>query len=488
MHRLVIALLAVVASSLAQEFRLVKSLSGPSGKVDGAKFVFDETRSRFIYPQDKAFIAYFEWEGPAGTHALTGLWKQPDSRVASISPDVRIVTSTREMACYWTYTLYPEMAPGVWTLEIRINGQPSGSHSFEIVGTGTTPEKPPAEVAPKPPSVDDIFRAVMPALVSIRRFDADGKRIDTALGFVIQKDRIATAFQAVDGASKLELEFAGGQRVRTEEILAWSRVGDWAVIAANSGDSSVLQQGDPTSVGVGERLIVFNVEGGSKVIGGVDISGKRSVAGYGERIQFSPSIASEAAGGPVLDSQGRVMGILGGSVTPGARFVPERMSISPALGISTHSLNAVTPVSAIPKQLPDKPTSLGVLVSSGVLTAPLSEMAGLLYVGTASEPIKQASDPLPRDVCEFSKRDKQVWVISEWLKKGKVSRGMFSAKVYDEQNRIRVAVQPKKISLSSTPARSGFSFEPATLTPGLHRIDLFWDERPVWRTFIRVND
>jgi hypothetical protein len=99
-----------------------------------------------------------------------------------------------------------------------------------------------------------------------------------------------------------------------------------------------------------------------------------------------------------------------------------------------------------------------------------------------------ASDPLPRDVAEFSKRDKQVWVISEWLKKGKISKGVMSAKVYDEQNRVRVTVPPKKISLFSTPARSGFGFSPASLIPGIYRIDLIWDEQPVWRTFIRINE
>ena len=41
----------------AETFHLVKSLSGPSGKSFGAKFVLDETRSRFIYPQDKPSLS-----------------------------------------------------------------------------------------------------------------------------------------------------------------------------------------------------------------------------------------------------------------------------------------------------------------------------------------------------------------------------------------------------------------------------------------------
>ena len=76
--RLIAGLLVVSIFSLAYapDFRLVRSLSGPSGKVEDAKFVFDESRTRFIHPQDKSFVVYFEWDGPSGTHTLTGLWKQ----------------------------------------------------------------------------------------------------------------------------------------------------------------------------------------------------------------------------------------------------------------------------------------------------------------------------------------------------------------------------------------------------------------------------
>ncbi|MBZ5727782.1 MAG: hypothetical protein LAP87_22640 [Acidobacteriia bacterium] len=65
--------LLTTAASPVEDFRLIRSVSGPSGKVDGPKFVFDEVRTRFVHPQDKAFIVYFEWEGPAGLHVLTGL-------------------------------------------------------------------------------------------------------------------------------------------------------------------------------------------------------------------------------------------------------------------------------------------------------------------------------------------------------------------------------------------------------------------------------
>jgi hypothetical protein len=96
-------------------------------------------------------------------------------------------------------------------------------------------------------------------------------------------------------------------------------------------------------VAVGDRLIVFNAEANARVIGGVDIAGKRTVKGFGDRIQISPPVAAEAAGGPLLDLSGRVVAILGGSLTPGARFEGRAMNLSPALFNTFSAENAATP-------------------------------------------------------------------------------------------------------------------------------------------------
>ena len=98
------------------------------------KVILDEMRNRFVYPQDTSFIVYFEWEGPAGIHVLTASWKQPDG-TALTSPDVKAESVTRELTCYWSYIMDPSMMPGTWVVEVRVDGQPAGSHSFEIAGT-----------------------------------------------------------------------------------------------------------------------------------------------------------------------------------------------------------------------------------------------------------------------------------------------------------------------------------------------------------------
>jgi hypothetical protein len=75
-----------------------------------------------------------------------------------------------------------------------------------------------------------------------------------------------------------------------------------------------------------------------------------------------------------------------------------------------------------------------------------------------------------------------------WAQKSKLSEGLVSAKVYDEQNHLRVTITPKKVSLSPTPSRLTFSLPTSALKPGISRIDLIWDDRPVWRTFVRLTE
>jgi hypothetical protein len=60
--------------------------------------------------------------------------------------------------------------------------------------------------------------------------------------------------------------------------------------------------------------------------------------------------------------------------------------------------------------------------------------------------------------------------------------------MYDSANRLHIDMPPKKISLVDVPQRYAFSFSPKTLQPGIYRIDLLWNGRPAWRTFIRIAE
>ena len=475
----------LVVCARAQDLRLIRSLSGPSGRTEGSNFVLTETRNRFVYPQDKSFVVYFEWDAPPGRHVLTAMWKQPDGRIASMSPDVTIDSKNRELKCYWTYLVASGMPNGVWTVEVRIDGQPAGSHAFELVGAELQqPVAAPKE--PAPPTLEEIYRKATRSLVWVHKVDESGRRADTASGFVIGKNRVATAFQAIDSARKFQIEFPGGRIVEGDEVLALSRLGDWALLKAETGDTPPLATGDPSAIAIGQRLIACNVESGGRTIGGVDIDGRRSVAGFGERIQYSPELTAEAAGGPLLDSFGRVVAILGGSLMPGARVGRRNMDLSPALW--TFNRQTAVPISVLPAQVPEAGQRLADLEAQGKLTAPVHSMEEFLLGGTALNVSKDATQGLPTSVSEFSMKDVQVCVYSLWQQKGKRSKGVISAKIYDAQNRARVDFLGRKLSLSAVPVRNAFSFAPGPLGPGVYRIDMYWDTQVVWRTFIRVTE
>jgi hypothetical protein len=322
----------------------------------------------------------------------------------------------------------------------------------------------------------------------IRKVDETGRKSDPCTGFVIEKNGIASAFQCIDSAKSLEIEFSDGRKVPTDHILAASRMGDWAVVSADTGTLTPVQRGEPNAISVGNRLLAFNVDSKVRVIGGVDIGGRSFVTGFGARIQLAPAVESEAVGGPLLDLSGRVVGILGGSMTPGARIERRLVKTSQGLTAFSASTNAATAISEVSEINKGPAQSLDQLDRDGILTPNVTAMPEFLYGGTVKNLPRRAEDPLPEDTAEFSRRDSFVNVYSFWKREGKTSKGTLSATVCDVSNHVRVTVPPKKVALLNESTRFSFGFGPSPLLPGVYRIDLLWDNRPVWRTYIRITD
>jgi hypothetical protein len=481
MFRPVIVLLSCGLTLSAQPIRLLRSLSGPSGKTVGGNFVLDEIRNRFVYPSDNSLTVYFQWEAAPGDHVLTGIWKQPDGRIGSISPDVRIQSSTTALSCYWIFSLSPELMNGVWSLEVRVDGSPAGAHSFEIAG-----------MRPEQFSIDQIFRSIGPSVVWVDKLDRAGSRFDRAMGFVIAPGAIATAFQAIDSATILEVEFADGRKIRTNELLAFSRTGDWAVIKGDTASSAPVLRGDASKLLVGQKLALFTFDSNTRVLGVVDVGGQGVISGFGGRIQTTPEAAPDAAGGPLMDATGRAVGVVGGSLRPGARLSRPVLSGNRDLretlahGTGGTAISAATTISELPNDIPSSSTTLDRLAASGSLTPLLFPIPELVTAGTSNGLRKRVSAGLPSEVSDFSRQASEIVLFTVWTKKGKLSKGNISVQAFDTENKVRVAGSPKKISLSRGAQQVGFSFSPSSLEPGTYRIDLSWDGAPIWRTFVRI--
>ncbi|MEO8096680.1 MAG: serine protease [Acidobacteriota bacterium] len=458
--------------------RLLRSLSGPSGKIVGAQYVLDETRNRFVYPQDRGLVIYFEWLAAPGDHALTAVWKDPTGKVVFISPDVRIQSEGPDLRSYWNYDLYPTSISGVWTLDVRIDGQPAGSHSFEVVV--------PASSAAPALSMNDIYRSASRSLVWVHKLDAQGRRTDVSTGFVIGQDRIATAFQAIDSTDGLEVEFEDGRVVKTDRIWACSRLEDWAVIQVATTTVPALVMDAASPPVIGDTPLVFNVEARmTRAFGGVDITGRRKDPVFGERIQIAPAMAAETAGGPVIATSGKVVAILGGNVVPGGRFDQRSSTTASPFWALMSIPGGAIPV-ALLREAPEA-TTLRELYEGGVLSEPIHPV-GNFVSGRLSPTPKKGQDRTYLSVSEYSRRD-SITVFTNWKKLDKEGKGGISGKVFDAQNRLLVNIPEKRVSLNgSEESRFQFGFSLATAPRGTYRVDVRWNSDTVWRTFVTIVD
>jgi hypothetical protein len=471
----------------AQTFHLQKSLTGPSGKVVGPNFVFDETRSRFLYPNEKSLIVYFEWQAPLGDHTLVASWKGPDGRTLFISPDVKIENKAPIMASYWEFLIPPNPPAGIWTCEIKIDGEPAGSESFELEVTKAeaTPRGP---EKPKHPSTDQVYSLVSQSLVWVYALDKDGSRLDSSDGFVYAGNIIATSFDAIDSAAGLELEFSDGRKIKTDQVAACSRLQNWALIKADSAKIPAIKAGDSNAVKVGEGLTIFNVgPNHARQFGKVDVTGRQPAGNSGARILFSADVSPESSGGPLLDVDGHVVGILGVSPTPGARLHHKNTTSNAGLFDNLNFLSGAVPLSALTPGLPDSSQSLAELMDNKTLTRPLFPSLSFLWGTTSAGQVskKTAGQGAPT-LSEF-RANQSVTVETMWQKREKSSKGLLAGEVFDASNHLRVNIAPKKISLvEQTPSKFLFSFPIANLEPGTYRVDVLWNDAAVWRTFFTV--
>jgi S1-C subfamily serine protease len=444
----------------------------------------DDARSRFVYPQDRSLVVYFEWQASVGDHVLSATWKGPDGRVATMSPDVKMQTNSSELSAYWIFTIAPQYASGYWTVDIRIDGQPSGSYPFELV----LPALPDPKPDPGPavlPSIEEIYNKTLKSLVWVYKLDEFGKRIDTGTGFVVGRGRVLTAFQTIDAAALLELKFSGDRVVRTKEVWQVNRPEDWAVIKAETFDVPPLERSDQAGPVVGERRIAINVENSTRrVIGGIDVTGREMFPYFGDRLSLMPALSKESAGGPLLDSQGKVIAILGGSTTPGSRNIVSYVRQS----ILSNVIGQATPLASIPESGVSTAMALGELLASNILTPPLVHSDDLVTGGMSR---KLSKDPrfLPENEEQFSRKDPAIFVFTDWRKSGKKVRGQVSIRVFDAQNRTLFNSAPSRVNLVEiTPTRLSISFSPAPLAPGVYRVDVSWDDAPAYRTFFKITD
>lgn len=482
--------LAGGAQAVEPKFRLLRSVSGSRGSEQGGVFVVADPRTVFYVPEDAQIVAYFEWEGPPGTHQLEGVWKNPEGKVVVLS-DFKYEAKQRRFGAYWTLKLSETVPSGVWTIESRIDGELAGTHTFQIL------------LAPRPASAlpghrvfspAEIYRRALEASVFIERLDANGERLGTGSGFSIGASQLLTGFEVVDGASSVRV-ILGGRGLGAIGLVAWNRREDWAILRTPVVEIPGLPLAKPDSWAVGDRCYALDVpQEGSRTIVDGNITGQQTLPDLGQRLNLSFSLQPQGSGSPLFNEYGEVIGVVvRHSMLPGSASLDVLrwgfpLNLFSGAGSFPIDRGLALPISVVPSS-PDLGTTtpFAELLRTSQFVPPLVGYQNIAHATLALRVDGKGPVPQPVDEkFEFSQRYGKMAVYVMWDPKEKL-KATAQCRLYNLDNQLLIASKPFKVNL--TPGRTtvnSWVLMVASLPAGIYRINVVLDTNPVWRSFFRM--
>lgn len=236
------------------------------------------------------------------------------------------------------------------------------------------------------PPEGSVPRQALPSVVTIESYGTDGNPIGLGSGFLLRDGRIVTNNHVVAGAEWVEITDQEEQLLGTvpyAEVI--STRSDLAILPAVETESTglLLSEDGPD---VGESVWAIGSPQGleGSVSSGI-VSAVRSVEGQ-EYVQISAPISSGSSGGPILDADGQVIGVVVHYVTDGQNLnfgVPSSrlraLRNSPA---GRYALNEIDPPTATTETAGSSEDEwvgdvIRVMRDSPMLTLPASEQGAL---------------------------------------------------------------------------------------------------------------
>ena len=164
----------------------------------------------------------------------------------------------------------------------------------------------------KTATVAEIVEQLRPSLATIRATGRDGGEHGIGTGFAIGDGLIVTNLHVIGQGRIFTVELADGRKLKPIAVHASDRSVDLAVIRVDVGDRPLqpLALGDSDAAVQGTRVVAMGNPWGlqNSVVSGV-ISAKREIEGQ-ELLQLAMPVEPGNSGGPVVDMQGRVLGIV----------------------------------------------------------------------------------------------------------------------------------------------------------------------------------
>lgn len=190
-------------------------------------------------------------------------------------------------------------------------------------------------------TVEEIAERAKPSIVVVSFTDHEGRQQGLGTGFVVSADGlIATNMHVIREARPIRVEMVDGTRYDVTEIHATERDMDLAVLRVDAQNLVPLALGDSDTLKQGQDLVAIGHPRDLKfsVVSGV-LSGRREIDGR-PMLQLAIPVETGNSGGPVLDRQGNVHGM-----------ITLKSAVTANLGFAV-AVNALKPLLRSPNPIP----------------------------------------------------------------------------------------------------------------------------------------
>lgn len=174
----------------------------------------------------------------------------------------------------------------------------------------------------EPRSVEEIAKAAKDSVVTIRFTGRRASDEGLGTGFVVGDGLVATNLHVIGEARPITVELADGSTHDATAVHATDRDADLAIVRINVGGLTPLPLADPGKVVDGQEVVaVGNPHGLKRSVVAGRVSALRDMDGIG-MIQLALPVEPGNSGGPLLDLEGRVHGVVSmkSLVTPNLGF------------------------------------------------------------------------------------------------------------------------------------------------------------------------
>ena len=165
--------------------------------------------------------------------------------------------------------------------------------------------------SPGDKSVQDLAAIVKKSVVVVTFNGRDGQKQGLGAGFIIREDGlIATNLHVIGEARPIRVELHDGRKFDVASVYATERSQDLAILKIEARDLPALPLGNSDELSEGQPVMAIGNPLGLErsVVSGI-LSGRREIEGR-TMLQIALPIERGNSGGPLLDLQGRVQGLL----------------------------------------------------------------------------------------------------------------------------------------------------------------------------------